>query len=248
MSLIEAQNVIVNLHNKKVVNDVSFEVQKGTVTAIIGPSGAGKTTLLRTLNYLQPFSEGKIRIGDYQIDNANPSKKEIENFRLASAMVFQKFDLFKNMTILENVMSPLILGHHEKWNDAKKIAEDLLNKVGLIEFVDKYPVSLSGGQQQRVAIARAIAVKPDVLLLDEPTSALDPEMVDDVLNIIAKLAEENITMVIVTHEIEFAKQISDKTLFLENGKLLFYGNTKELLSDVGPERIKKFTKKLVHTK
>lgn len=245
MSLIEVNNITVQIHDKKIINEASFKIEKGTVTTIIGPSGAGKTTLLRTLNHLQSFSSGTIKIGNHEINN-NPTKGEISDFRFASAMVFQRFALFKNMTVLENIMSPLILGRKTKWNEAKTIAESLLKKVGLEEFGEKYPVSLSGGQQQRVAIARAIAVKPDVLLFDEPTSALDPEMVDEVLGIIKALAEEKITMVIVTHEIDFASEISDRTLFVENGEVVHDGATKELLSDEGPERIKKFTKKLEH--
>lgn len=244
MDLIKAKNVVVKIHDKKIINNVDFNIKKGSITAVIGPSGSGKTTLLRTLNQLQTLSEGTITIGDAKIDNANLSRQTINDFRAKSAMVFQNFNLFKNMTIIENVMAPMILGENMKWEKAHEIAMGLLEKVGLEKFADKYPVSLSGGQQQRVSIVRAVASNPEVLLFDEPTSALDPEMVSEVLNIIASLADGKITMIIVTHEIEFAKKVSDEVLFLENGQILYQGKTQLLLSSDGPKRIQKFIEKV----
>lgn len=231
---------------KKVLNNINLEIPEGSVTAIVGPSGSGKTTLLRTLNLLQLPSDGSIAIDDAQIDAQHIERAKIKQIRTKSTMVFQQFNLFKNLTALENVMSPLVYNKKTKLNEARKTALAVLKDFGLEKIAAQYPVTLSGGQQQRVSIARAIVAKPKVVLFDEPTSALDPELVAGVLNAIAKLAEQDITMVIVTHEIEFARQIADQAIFVEDGEIVDQGVAKELLSTQGDGRIANFVNSLVN--
>lgn len=240
------KNLAVQFGKKKVLNNINLEIPEGSVTAIVGPSGSGKTTLLRTLNLLQLPSDGSIAIDDAQIDAQHIERAKIKQIRTKSTMVFQQFNLFKNLTALENVMSPLVYNKKTKLNEARKTALAVLKDFGLEKIAAQYPVTLSGGQQQRVSIARAIVAKPKVVLFDEPTSALDPELVAGVLNAIAKLAEQDITMVIVTHEIEFARQIADQAIFVEDGEIVDQGVAKELLSTQGNGRIANFVNSLVN--
>lgn len=230
--------------DNQVLKNVDLEVGEGSVTAIVGPSGSGKTTLLRTLNLLQLPSEGNLEVDGIAVSAKKISKSTVKQFRQKSTMVFQQFNLFKNLTALENVMSPLIYNKLAKFDEARQMALSILNEFGLSKIVNQYPVTLSGGQQQRVSIARALISKPKVVLFDEPTSALDPEMVSSVLNIIAKLASQNITMIIVTHEIEFARQIADQAIFIENGEVVDQGPAKTLLSVKGNGRISDFVNSL----
>ncbi|MFT8837518.1 amino acid ABC transporter ATP-binding protein [Liquorilactobacillus satsumensis] len=246
MPLIKVKNLAVQFGKKKVLNNINLEIPEGSVTAIVGPSGSGKTTLLRTLNLLQLPSDGSIAIDDAQIDAQHIERAKIKQIRTKSTMVFQQFNLFKNLTALENVMSPLVYNKKTKLNEARKTALAVLKDFGLEKIAAQYPVTLSGGQQQRVSIARAIVAKPKVVLFDEPTSALDPELVAGVLNAIAKLAEQDITMVIVTHEIEFARQIADQAIFVEDGEIVDQGVAKELLSTQGNGRIANFVNSLVN--
>ncbi|MFT8394187.1 MAG: ATP-binding cassette domain-containing protein [Liquorilactobacillus ghanensis] len=224
------KNLAVEIGHKKILDNISFNIEKGTVTAFVGPSGSGKTTLLRTLNLLQFPTNGSVKIGDTIANSENISKKIVKQLRKNSAMVFQQFNLFKNLTTLENVANPLIYNNLATKKEAAKEALNVLKKVGLEKVADQYPVTLSGGQQQRVSIARAVAMKPKVILLDEPTSALDPELVESVLQTIAELAKKHITMVLVTHEMEFARQIADEAVFVEEGQILAKGPAKKLLS------------------
>lgn len=244
--MIKVKNLAVQFGKKKVLNNINLEIPEGSVTAIVGPSGSGKTTLLRTLNLLQLPSDGSIAIDDAQIDAQHIERAKIKQIRTKSIMVFQQFNLFKNLTALENVMSPLVYNKKTKLNEARKTALAVLKDFGLEKIAAQYPVTLSGGQQQRVSIARAIVAKPKVVLFDEPTSALDPELVAGVLNAIAKLAEQDITMVIVTHEIEFARQIADQAIFVEDGEIVDQGVAKELLSTQGNGRIANFVNSLVN--
>lgn len=214
------------------------------MTAIVGPSGSGKTTLLRTLNLLQLPTSGEIEVDGVKAQSQKISSKKIQAIRHKSTMVFQQFNLFKNLTALENVMSPLVYNKVTGFDEAKDTATKILREFGLEQIADQYPVTLSGGQQQRVSIARALAVKPKVILFDEPTSALDPEMVADVLNAIARLAAQDITMVIVTHEIEFARQIADQAVFVEDGEIRAAGDAKEILATGGTGRIADFVNSL----
>ncbi|MGB2563010.1 amino acid ABC transporter ATP-binding protein [Leuconostoc mesenteroides] len=240
MALIEVNNLSVEIKKKKILQGINFSVEKGEVTVLVGPSGSGKTTLLRTLNLLQEPSQGTIKIGGTSIDGRKINKKSTRSLRSESTMVFQQFNLFKNMTVIENVMAPLLLNKLAKWDEAHDIAASVLSEVGLVAFQDKYPSSLSGGQQQRVSIARAIAAKPSVVLLDEPTSALDPELVGSVLKTILALAKQHITMVIVTHEMEFARLIGNQIIFLENGQIVHKGSPDQVLSSNGPKRLNDF--------
>lgn len=230
MSLIEVKNLSVKIGNKEILKGINLSIEKGTVTAFVGPSGSGKTTLLRTLNLLQLPTKGSVKVGDTLATAKKIDSKIIHDLRKNSAMVFQQFNLFKNLTALENVANPLVYNHLANKKEAEKKAVEVLKSVGLGKVADQYPATLSGGQQQRVSIARAVAMKPKVILLDEPTSALDPELVESVLQTIASLAKEHITMVLVTHEMEFARQIADNAIFIENGQILSKGPAKELLS------------------
>lgn len=223
---------------------VNLQIEEGTVTAFVGPSGSGKTTLLRTLNLLQLPSGGELSVAGVTAEAGRISKKKIQEVRQNSAMVFQQFNLFKNMTVKQNVAAPLVLTGLATKKQAESRALAVLDEVGLSGVVDQYPITLSGGQQQRVSIARAIVVKPKVILLDEPTSALDPELVESVLNTIAALARQHITMVLVTHEMTFARQIADQAVFIENGEVIDQGPAKTILSGRDTGRISSFVNSL----
>lgn len=244
MTFIQVKDLSVKFGNKQVLKNINLDIPEGSVTAIVGPSGSGKTTLLRTLNLLQIPSSGQVEVDGVIAKAGKISKAKIKEFRNKSTMVFQQFNLFKNLTALENVMSPLIYNNVEKFDEAKLRATHILKQFDLDKIADQYPITLSGGQQQRISIARALAVKPKVVLFDEPTSALDPEMVASVLNTIARLAAQDITMIIVTHEIEFARQIADQAIFVEDGEVVGQGSAKKLLSENGNGRIADFVNSL----
>lgn len=224
----------------EVLKDISLEIHKGDIVAIIGPSGTGKSTLLRCLNYLTVPSEGKIRIGECTVDAKSHTKEEVYALRRKSSMVFQQFNLFKNKTALENVMEALTKVQKMPKAEAEEISKHLLEQVGMGDRMDFYPSKLSGGQQQRVGIARALAVNPEVILFDEPTSALDPEWVKEVLATIQEVAKEGRTMLIVTHEISFARQVANRTLFMEEGKIQVDAPPEEFFSDTKQERLQQF--------
>ena len=245
MTLISLKNLDVTIGKKQILKNIDLEVEEGSVTVFIGPSGSGKTTLLRTINLLQKPSQGILRISNTEVDTSKLSKNAIREIRQYSTMVFQSFNLFKNFTVLENVYRPLILNGKYSKTEAKEIALQALKDVGLEKFASQYPATLSGGQQQRVAIARAVAFHPEVILFDEPTSSLDPEMVESVLQVIVNLAKKNITMILVTHEMEFARKIADKAVFIENGEILTQGDAKILLSNEGShDRVRSFVNSL----
>ena len=245
MTLISLKNLDVTIGKKQILKNIDLEVEEGSVTVFIGPSGSGKTTLLRTINLLQKPIQGILRISNTEVDTSKLSKNDIREIRQYSTMVFQSFNLFKNFTVLENVYRPLILNGKYSKTEAKEIALQALKDVGLEKFATQYPATLSGGQQQRVAIARAVAFHPEVILFDEPTSSLDPEMVESVLQVIANLAKKNITMILVTHEMEFARKIADKAVFIENGEILTQGDAKILLSNEGShDRVRSFVNSL----
>ena len=224
----------------EVLKDISLEIHKGDIVAIIGPSGTGKSTLLRCLNYLTVPSEGKIRIGECTVDAKSHTKEEVYALRRKSSMVFQQFNLFKNKTALENVMEALTKVQKMPKAEAEEISKHLLVQVGMGDRMDFYPSKLSGGQQQRVGIARALAVNPEVILFDEPTSALDPEWVKEVLATIQEVAKEGRTMLIVTHEISFARQVANRILFMEEGKIQVDAPPEEFFSDTKQERLQQF--------
>lgn len=242
--MINVKHLIHKYNENTILNDVSFNQEQGTVTAIIGPSGSGKTTLLRTLNALALPESGTITIGNETFNTSKYTKKDIAKLRQKSAMVFQNYNLFKNKTILENITVGLIHGKNHSTIQAKEIALSYLERVNLASQKDKYPIQLSGGQSQRIGIIRALALNPDVLLLDEPTSALDPESIQGVLSLIKSIAQEGMTMVLVTHEIEFAKAIADQMIFIDDGQIIHHGTPQEVLDHNNSERINRFLNKV----
>ena len=239
--MIEAKNIYKKYGKNIVLNNVSFKVDKGEKIVIIGPSGSGKSTLLRSLNLLENIDEGKIFFENHEINKDT----NINLYRQKVGMVFQHFNLFPNLTVKENItLAPIKLGLKSE-EDANKVVEKLLKKIKLIKKIDEYPNALSGGEKQRVAIARALAMEPSVLLFDEPTSALDPEMVGDVLDLMKELAKDDITMVIVTHEMGFAKEIASRIVFMDNGKIIEEGLPKEIFENPKSKRLKEFLKKVI---
>ena len=233
--------------DNQVLEDVSFTVPRGTATAIIGPSGSGKTTLLRALNALDVPDAGVVQIGDVTIDFAKPaSKDELRRYRAQSGFVFQSHNLFPHKTVLQNVTEGPLVAQKRPRDEVEAEADELLGKVGLADKRDQYPFQLSGGQQQRVGIARALALRPKVVLFDEPTSALDPELVGEVLAVIRDLAVEGWTLVVVTHEIQFAKQVSDQVLFTDQGVILEQGPPAEVIGDPKEERTRQFLQRILN--
>jgi len=230
-----------------VLKGIDLTIEKGEVICIIGPSGSGKSTFLRCLNLLETPSEGKIRIGDAELtfgEGDKNAKRDKRKLRGKTGMVFQGFHLFPHRTALENVMEGLLVVKKVAKEEARRKAESLLRKVGLEDRKDAFPAQLSGGQQQRVAIARALAMEPEVLLFDEPTSALDPELVGEVLKTMKELAAEGQTMVIVTHEMSFARDVADRIAFIDEGKIVELGTPKEIFEAPKEERTKQFLSKL----
>ncbi|MCF6390355.1 amino acid ABC transporter ATP-binding protein [Mycobacterium sp. MBM] len=244
---VEAEGIEKAFGDNRVLRGVSFTVAAGTATAIIGPSGSGKTTLLRTLNALDRADSGVIRIDDVEIDFATPTtKSEVRRFQSRSGFVFQGHNLFPHRTVLQNVIEGPVFVQKRPMEQAVSEAVDLLERVGLAAKRDQYPYQLSGGQQQRVGIARALAMKPKVVLFDEPTSALDPELVGEVLAVIKDLAVEGWTLVIVTHEIQFARQVSSQVLFTDRGIILERGTPEEVLGNPKQDRTRQFLDRILN--
>ena len=240
--MIKMKNIKKNFGKNEVLKGIDLEIKKGEIVVILGPSGSGKSTFLRCINLLEEPSSGEIIFRD---ENILDKKCDINIVRQHIGMVFQNFNLFPNMTILENItLAPIKVKKIEK-NEAIKQALKLLDRVGLLEKQNEYPKNLSGGQKQRVAISRALAMKPDVILFDEPTSALDPEMVNEVLDVMKELASEGMTMVIVTHEIGFAREIANKIVFMDGGYIIEEGTPKEVFENTKHERTKQFLDKVL---
>ncbi len=227
----------------EVIKGVSFDVAEGEVVCIIGPSGSGKSTILRCINGLETYDRGHILFDGIRID---PAESSIIAARTQLSMVFQRFNLFPHRTVLENVIEGPVQVKREKKSEAMERGRALLDKVGLSAKLDAYPASLSGGQQQRVAIARALAMRPKAILFDEPTSALDPELVGEVLSVMRDLANEGMTMVVVTHEMGFAREVADRVLFLESGVILEEGPARDLLREPRHERTQDFLRRVTH--
>jgi len=242
--VIEISDLYKSYKSNEVLKGISLTVNKGEVVVIIGPSGSGKSTLLRCLNLLEQPEDGSIRIEDLEIHAKKLYKKEIIQLRQKTAMVFQNYNLFKNKTALQNITTALTVVQKKSEEEAKRIAREILKQVGLADKESFYPTMLSGGQQQRIGIARAMALNPAVLLFDEPTSALDPELVNEVLQVIKDLARQHITMVVVTHEMNFAKDVADRVIFMADGIIIEQGTPKEIFRNPQNERTKKFLRQL----
>ncbi|EPT7001160.1 L-cystine ABC transporter ATP-binding protein YecC [Cronobacter malonaticus] len=249
MSAIEVKNLVKKFHGQTVLHSIDLEVQTGEVVAIIGPSGSGKTTLLRSINLLEQPESGTVRVGDITIDTAKSVREQrglVRELRQQVGFVFQSFNLFPHRTVLENIIEGPVIVKGEPKAEATARARELLAKVGLSGKENSYPKRLSGGQQQRVAIARALAMRPEVILFDEPTSALDPELVGEVLNTIRQLAQEKRTMVIVTHEMSFARDVADRAIFMDQGKIVEQGEAKALFTNPTQPRTRQFLEKFLN--
>lgn len=244
MSLIEVKGIRKSFGNNKVLDGINLSVNQGDVTAILGPSGSGKTTLLRCLNFLEKADGGILTFDGVDYDLGRIKHKEIAAIRKKTAFVFQSYELFSNMSALDNVMLGLTIGRGISKEEARKTAMEMLDKVGLSLQADQYPIQLSGGQQQRVAIARAIAMKPEIIYFDEPTSALDPELIGEVLTVIKNLASEGMTMLVVTHELNFARNVSNRVIFMEGGHILEENSSAEFFANPKEERTKEFLKNI----
>ena len=241
MSMLEVKGIKKSFDGKtQVLNGIDVSVDKGEVIAILGPSGGGKTTLLRCMNFLETADSGSLTFDGKAYDLARITKKEIAEIRRKTAFVFQNYNLFLNKTALQNVTEGLIVARKMEKAKAEEIGRAALEKVGMLERVDFYPNQLSGGQQQRVAIARALATDPEIIYFDEPTSALDPELTGEVLGVMRKLAEEGMTMLVVTHELGFAKNISTRTIFIEGGVVAEEGPSREFFASPRQERTRTF--------
>ena len=243
--MLEVKNLHKAFGSNEVLKNIDFKVDKGEVVAVLGPSGSGKTTLLRCISFLERVDRGEIFFDELRHDMVHIRKKMIREFRMHMGFVFQSFNLFRNMTALENVMEGLTTARKMSKQEAEKIAYEMLIKVGLEERAIYYPDQLSGGQQQRVAIARAIATNPRVILFDEPTSALDPELTGEVLTVMKKLAEEGTTMVVVTHEMGFAREVADRVVFMEDGVIVEEAPAKEFFRHPKEERTMQFLRRVV---
>lgn len=247
MSMIKTENLCKNFGDLKVLKNCSLTIEQGEVVCLIGPSGAGKSTYLRSLNHLETINEGKLWIMDTLVDDRHNSHNKVSisakkrnELMLDMGMVFQRFNLFPHLTVLQNVtLAPINVKKMDK-KEAEKLGLQLLEKVGLKEKANVYPAKLSGGQQQRVAIARALAMQPKMMLFDEPTSALDPELVGEVLQVMKDLASDGMTMIVVTHEMGFAKEVADRVVFMYQGEILEVNSPDIIFNDPQNERTKAF--------
>lgn len=238
--MIEVKDLHKSFGDNKVLKGINFKINDGDVIAILGSSGGGKTTILRCINFLAKADKGTLVFDGKEYDLANMKKSDIAALRMKTGFVFQNYNLFLNKTALENVMEGLITVRKMDKTKAREIAVNALEKVGLGDKLDYYPISLSGGQQQRVSIARALAYKPEVIYFDEPTSSLDPELTNEVLGVMKDLAKEKVTMVVVTHEMAFARNVSNRIIFLDEGEVICDSDTDSFFNNQKNERIKRF--------
>lgn len=238
--MLELDNIKLSYGSSQILNGVNLSVKRGDVVSIIGPSGTGKTTLLRCINYLAKPSSGNITFDQIRMDYQSVNKAAVQAIRLRTAMVFQQFNVFKNMTVIQNVMDPLMVVQRKSEDEARKIALEELDRVGLSAKRDHYPSQLSGGQLQRTGIARALAVRPDVILFDEPTSSLDPELVGEVLKVIKDVTSSGITSLLVTHEMQFAKSVSNRIVFMDKGVVASEGSPSDIFDTPSDPRLAQF--------
>lgn len=240
MALLEIKNIRKNFDDKEVLRGVSFNVNKGDVISILGPSGSGKTTLLRCINFLEKADSGLMEFDGQMYDLKDMSKKEITGIQKQTGFVFQDYNLFQNKNVLDNVTLGLTSARKIPKDQAVRTAMDMLSRVGMEDYAKQYPSQLSGGQQQRVAIARALATDPKIIYFDEPTSALDPQLTGEVLTVMRQLAEDGMTMLVVTHEMSFAREVSNKVIFMDGGVVVEQGVPDEFFSNPKEERTREF--------
>ena len=246
--MLQIRDVKKSFDGLTVLDGVSLDVEKGDVVAILGPSGSGKTTFLRCLNFLEKADEGTLLFDGQKVDFHSATKAEIAAIRKKTAFVFQNYNLFLNKTVLQNVTLGLTAGAGMKRQEAERIARDALERVGMADKLKNYPSQLSGGQQQRVAIARGLASNPEIIYFDEPTSALDPELIGEVLAVMRQLAEEGMTMLVVTHEMDFARHVSSKVLFMADGSVVESGPSREFFEHPRQERSREFIKSILEAR
>ena len=242
--MIKVENIVKQFNDLKAVNDVSLDIKKGEIVCLIGPSGSGKSTVLRCINGLEKPESGHIYVNDQLLDEKDP--ETYKKLRSLMGFVFQHFNLFPNMTVLENLTLAPIQVMKKSKDEAEQIACQYLERVGLLDKKDEYPNKLSGGQKQRVAIAGSLCMNPQIMLFDEPTSALDPEMVIEVLEVMQELANEGMTMVVVTHEMGFARTVADRVIFLEDGKIVEENTAEEFFRNPKTQRAQDFLNKVMH--
>ena len=245
--MLEIRDVKKSFDGLKVLDGISLDVEKGDVVAILGPSGSGKTTFLRCLNYLEKADSGSMVFDGEPFDLHSAGKADIARLRRKTAFVFQNYNLFLNKTVLQNVTLGLTSGMGMDRKKAETIAVNVLEKVGMADKLKSYPNQLSGGQQQRVAIARAMATDPEIIYFDEPTSALDPELIGEVLSVMRRLAEDGMTMLVVTHEMDFARNVSSKVMFMEGGKVVETAPSKQFFEHPAEDRAREFIRKIRNT-
>lgn len=243
--MIDVSNVKKSFGKSEVLKGVSVQVEDGEVVVILGPSGSGKTTLLRCLNFLETADSGELSMGNLSVNMKKANKKQILHIRRKMAFVFQNYNLFANKTALENVMEGLVTARNIPRDKAREQAKEALDWVGLSDKYDYYPSRLSGGQQQRVGIARAFVLNPEVILFDEPTSALDPELVGETLDLIKRVAQKGITMIVVTHEMSFAQDVADKVIFMDEGVVVEEGSPAQIFSRPREERTRQFLSRII---
>lgn len=243
--ILTAEHIKKSFGKNTILKDINLTIEKGDVISILGPSGTGKTTLLRCFNYLEKPEAGRLTIDDVSVDFSHISKSEVQKLRRKSTMVFQQFNLFRNKNVLENVTEGLIYGYGKTKKEAEELAMEELARVRMTDYAHMYPSELSGGMQQRVGIARALAPKPDIILFDEPTSALDPELVGEVLDTMASVATLGITMVIVTHEMHFAREVSTEVVFMSDGLIVEKGKPQEFFSHPKEEKTRAFLQRML---
>lgn len=243
--MVQLNNIHKSFGKSEILKGINMNVKKGEIVVILGPSGSGKTTLLRCINFLERADLGSVTVDNFEVDCKDGSKKDIRKLRCKTAMVFQLYNLFRNKTILENVMEGLVVVKKVPKAEAREKSIELLQSVGLGDKLHNYPSQVSGGQQQRAGIARALILNPEVILFDEPTSALDPELVGEVLNTIKEVAKTGITMVVVTHEIAFAKEIATHVVFMENGVIVEEGLPGKIFNNPKKLRTKQFLSRIM---
>lgn len=243
--MIEIKHIKKSFGKLHVLKDVSLKVEEGQVVVLLGPSGSGKTTLLRCINFLEHADSGELTVGDTTVETGKIKKKQIYDIRKKVGFVFQNYNLFANKTALENVMEGLVLAQKIPKKEAEKIAKETLDWVGLSDKYNYYPSQLSGGQQQRVGIARAVALHPEVILFDEPTSALDPELVGEILDVIKRVSQKGITMIVVTHEMAFAQDVADKVVFMDGGVVVEEGAPSDFFVHPKEERTRQFLSRFI---